>query len=151
MNKCGLLTTTTVCVRSRLNFPDSCYYQCSAFCTGKNQSKLSYTLYLRYRGNSICPSTKFLSIVWKSKNLICGQPSLNLTQCAAPQTDVEQSYPQQSGTQLLCLKSDRWTQLVKVVGLLFPNFFNSSVDNASVFSETGLLLGKAVCSYNKTN
>jgi len=48
---------------------------------------------------------------------------LNLTQCAAPQTDMERIYPQQSSKQLLYLKGDRGTQLVKLVGLLFPTIF----------------------------
>jgi len=54
------------------------------FCTGKNASKLFYNLYLRCPGNSICPSTKLLSIMWKSKFWVLASPRLiwpNVQRC----------------------------------------------------------------------
>jgi hypothetical protein len=52
----------------------------------------SHKTYVTLR-TSCCPSSRFLSILWKSKNFNCGQVSLNLTHCIASQTDFEPRHP----------------------------------------------------------
>jgi hypothetical protein len=47
---------------------------------------------------SCCPSSRFLSILWTSKNFNFGQVSLHLTHCTASQTDIEPRHPGSDST-----------------------------------------------------
>lgn len=80
-------------------------------------------------GTFSCPSSRYLSIPCKSKNLYFGQLSLNLIHCVAPQTDIEPRYPgpdstlqpfclsSEAGTRLLYATTDRGTQLVNLTSV----------------------------------
>jgi hypothetical protein len=90
---------------------------------GENKSTpISIKLTFSLPWERFCLSSKFLRILWKSKNLNFGHVSLNMTNSAAPQMDIETRYPdpilhksrsgfpQQPVTKLLFLKTDRGTQ-----------------------------------------